>query len=158
HLVRLGVRFVRGAAERLEPPPVDRRRPPHVRPRVRVVLADGTRLAPDYVVAAVDAPAAERITRALPAAGTGGVPAELDGFTPPRPPGTGPLQPGADRPAARRDPFAMAELGRRPWDRFQTLAGIQYYFDTEFQLVRGHVFYSATDWGLSSINQHGLWE
>ena len=34
-----------------------------------------------------------------------------------------------------------------PWDRFQTLAGIQYYFDTEFQLVRGHVYYSGSGVG-----------
>jgi hypothetical protein len=158
HLTQLGVRFVRGAAERLEPPLVDRRLPPHLRPRVRVVLADGTELASDYVVAAVDAPTAERITAALRAVGTGGVAAELDGFTTSQPPAAGPLQPAAERSAARRDPFAMAQLGRQPWDRFQTLAGIQYYFDTEFQLVRGHVFYAGTDWGLSSINQHGLWE
>ena len=42
HLVTLGVRFVRGAADRLEPPAGDRDRPPHLRPRVQVVLADGT--------------------------------------------------------------------------------------------------------------------
>ena len=49
-------------------------------------------------------------------------------------------------------------MGRVPWDRFQTLAGIQYFFDTEFQLLRGHMYYSGTEWGLSSINQSGLWE
>jgi hypothetical protein len=52
----------------------------------------------------------------------------------------------------------MDAMGRVPWDRFQTLAGIQYYFDTEFRLVRGHVYYSGTEWGLTSINQQGLWE
>ncbi len=49
-------------------------------------------------------------------------------------------------------------MGRVPWDRFQTLAGIQYFFDTEFQLLRGHMYYSGTEWGLSSINQSGMWE
>ena len=56
HLVELGVRFVRGAADRLEPPAFDPQQPPHLRPRVQVTLADGTRLAPDYTVVAVDAP------------------------------------------------------------------------------------------------------
>lgn len=58
----------------------------------------------------------------------------------------------------KRDPKHIREVGRRPWDRFQTLAGIQYFFDTEFQLARGHVYYSGSDWALSSINQAGLWE
>ena len=52
----------------------------------------------------------------------------------------------------------MDELGRVPWDRFQTLCGIQYYFDTEFQLLRGHMLYAGTEWALSSINQQGFWE
>ena len=158
HLVALGVRFVRAAADHLEPPPADRFTPPHLRARVVVVLADGTRLAPDYVVAAVDPPAAERLTTALRAAGTGGAVAMLDGFATSVPPPDDPLQPAQARPAARREPYALDEMGRVPWDRFQTLAGIQYYFDTEFQLVRGHVYHSATEWALSSINQHGVWE
>lgn len=58
----------------------------------------------------------------------------------------------------RRTGFGLRQMGRRKWDRFQTLAGIQYFFDTEFQLARGHVYYSGSDWALSSINQAGLWE
>ncbi|OBC11597.1 oxidoreductase [Mycobacterium sp. 852013-50091_SCH5140682] len=158
HLVELGVRFVRACAGHLEPPASDPGQPPHLRPRVQVMLADGTRLAPDYTVVAVDAPAAEQITAALRAAGTGGTVAGLDGFTTSSPPDDGPLQPGHARPQTRRDPYAMDEMGRVPWDRFQTLGGIQYYFDTEFQLLRGHMYYSGTEWALSSINQHGLWE
>ncbi len=84
--------------------------------------------------------------------------AELDGFTTAVPPPDGPLQPDATRSGGRRDPYAMDDMGREPWDRFQTLGGIQYYFDTEFQLLRGHMYYSGTEWALSSINQHGLWE
>ena len=57
---------------RLEPAAFDPQQPPHLRPRVQVTLADGTRLAPDYTVVAVDAPAAERITASLRNAGTGG--------------------------------------------------------------------------------------
>lgn len=158
HLVALGVRFVQHAATRLDPPAVDPTQPPHLRPRAQITLADGTRVAPDYTIVAVDAPAAEYLTGALRAAGTGGTVARLDGFTTLAPPPDGPLQPGTTRPQRRRNPYAMDELGRVPWDRFQTLCGIQYYFDTEFQLLRGHMLYTGTEWGLSSINQHGLWE
>ncbi|TFV58854.1 FAD-dependent oxidoreductase [Mycobacterium sp. PS03-16] len=158
HLVALGVRFVRGSAERLEPAPAHPATPPHRRPRVQVTLADGTRITPDYTVVAVDAPAAEKITTALRAAGAGGTIAGLDGFTTSVPPEAGPLQPADTRSGARRDPYRMDQMGRVPWDRFQTLAGIQYFFDTEFQLLRGHMYYSGSEWALSSINQHGLWE
>jgi uncharacterized protein with NAD-binding domain and iron-sulfur cluster len=158
HLVELGVRFVHGEVACLEPPAFDPQQPPHLRPRVQVTLADGTRLAPDYTVVAVDAPTAERITASLRKAGTGGTVLELDGFTTAVPPPDGPLQPEATRPLERRDPYAMDAMGKVAWDRFQTLGGIQYYFDTEFQLLRGHMYYSGTEWALSSINQHGLWE
>lgn len=158
HLARLGVRFVRAAAISVDPPVVDPGQPPHLRPRARVTLAGGTRVTPDYTVVAVDAPGAERITAAMRATGTGGTVAELDGFTTSAPPPDGPLQPGSTRPGTRRDPYGMDQMGRLPWDRFQTLSGIQYFFDTEFQLLRGHMYYSGTEWALSSINQHGMWE
>jgi FAD dependent oxidoreductase len=158
HLVALGVRFVNGAVERIDPLPADPALPPYLRPRIQITLADGTRLNPDYAVVAVDAPAAERITAPMRAAAAGGTVVELDGFTTSVPPPNGPLEPTTNRAGARRDPYAMDELGRVPWDRFQTLAGIQFYFDTEFQLLRGHVYYSGTEWALSSINQHGMWE
>lgn len=158
HLTELGVRFVRSAADTIDPPVIDPRQPPHLRPRARVTMTDGSQVCPDYTVVAVDAPSAERITAALRAAGTGGTVAELDGFATSAPPPDGPLQPGSTRPRTRRDPYAMEQMGRVPWDRFQTLSGIQYFFDTEFQLLRGHMYYSGTEWALSSINQHGMWE
>jgi hypothetical protein len=158
HLLTLGVRFVRGAAARLEVPPVASAEPAHMQPRLRVILADDTQIAPDYVVVAVDAPAAERISAPLIRAGTGGTVAGLDRFTTSVCPPDGPLQPAATRTAVRRDPYDLCQMGVTKWDRFQTLAGIQFFFDTEFQLVRGHIYYSDTEWGLSSINQHGLWE
>ncbi|RZT14175.1 putative NAD(P)-binding protein [Mycobacterium sp. BK558] len=158
HLVALGVRFVRAGAESLEPPVAAPGRPAHLRPRVRVRLTDGTLLAPDYTVVAMDAPAAEWITTALRDAGTGGTVAGLDGFTTSAPPPHEPLQPQQTRPEARRNPYLVDDVGRVPWDRFQTMTGIQFYFDTEFQLLRGHMYYAGAEWGLSSINQHGLWE
>jgi uncharacterized protein with NAD-binding domain and iron-sulfur cluster len=158
HLVAIGVRFVRNAATRLDPVAFDPTQPPHLRPRVQITLADGTQVTPHYTVVAVDAPAAEYVTTALRAAGTGGTVARLHGFTTTAPPPDGPLQPDATRPKRQRDPYSMDELGRVPWDRFQTLCGIQYYFDTEFQLLRGHMLYAGSEWGLSSINQTGFWE
>lgn len=158
HLSALGVRFVRAAVDRIDALPADPGLPPHRRARVRVTLVDGTRLTPDYTVVAVDAPEAERITASLRAVASGGTVAELDGFTTSVPPVEGPLQPRATRPGGRRNPYSVAEMGAVPWDRFQTLGGIQYFFDTEFQVLRGHMYYTGSEWGLSSINQHGLWE
>ncbi len=159
HLVALGVDFVRNAAMSLDAPAFDPSQPPHLRPRVQITLADGNRVAPDYTIVAVDAPAAEIITGALRAAGnTGGTVAKLEGFTTYAPPPDGPLQPVTTRPQQLRNPYNMDELGRVPWDRFQTLCGIQYYFDTEFQLLRGHMLYAGTEWALSSINQQTFWE
>lgn len=158
HLTSLGVGFVRAGVDRIEPLPSDPGLPPHRRARVQVTLADGTRLRPDYTVVAVDAPEAERITAPLRTAPNGGTVAELDGYTTSVPPSGGPLQPRSQRSGGRRNPYALDEMGRVPWDRFQTLGGIQYFFDTEFQLLRGHMYYSGSEWGLSSINQHGLWE
>ena len=158
HLVELGVRFVHGEAASIEASAFDPLQPPHLRPRAQVTFADGTRVAPDYTVVAVDAPVAERITASMRTAGIGGTVAGLDGFTTLVPPPDGPLQPDSTRPVDRRDPYAMDAMGLKAWDRFQTLGGIQYYFDTEFQLLRGHMYYSGTPWALSSINQHGLWE
>ena len=72
HLVTSGSASSAVTASCLEPPAYDPQQPPHLRPRVQVTLADGTRLAPDYTVVAVDAPAAEEITGALRAAGSWG--------------------------------------------------------------------------------------
>lgn len=158
HLLALGVQFVRAEVTSLEPPRPEGLGPAHLRPRATVLMADGTRLAPDYVVVATDAPTAERITDALRASGTGGTVAGLDGFATTVAPPRGPLEPSATRPTSRRDPYAVAQMGLQPWDRFQTLAGIQFYFDTQFQLARGHMFYTGSDWGLCSINQQNVWE
>ncbi|MEO7327221.1 MAG: FAD-dependent oxidoreductase, partial [Minicystis sp.] len=42
-------------------------------------------------------------------------------------------------------------------DRFQTFTGIQYYFEHDFKLVRGHVYFPDTEWGLSAISQGQFW-
>jgi len=78
----------------------------------------------------------------------------LAGYATTRPPEGGPLQ---GNPHEQRNPLMVNELGVQPWDRFRTISGIQFYFDTEFQVLQGHVYYSNSDWALSSINQTGLW-
>ena len=49
------------------------------------------------------------------------------------------------------------QFGDDPADRFQTFTGIQYYFEQDFRLVRGHVYLPDTDWGLSVISQKQFW-
>lgn len=49
------------------------------------------------------------------------------------------------------------QYGVDPRDRFQTFTGIQYYFAQDFKLVRGHVYFPDTDWGLSSVSQNQFW-
>lgn len=78
----------------------------------------------------------------------------LDGFATSMPPAGGPLQ---GNRGERRNPLVVKELGVEAWDRFRTISGIQFYFDTEFQVLHGHVYYSNSDWALSSINPTGLW-
>ncbi|WP_437979096.1 NAD(P)-binding protein [Sorangium sp. So ce295] len=47
--------------------------------------------------------------------------------------------------------------GESPEDRLQTFTGIQYYFDQDFKLVRGHVYFPDTEWGLSAVSQSQFW-
>lgn len=47
--------------------------------------------------------------------------------------------------------------GETARDRFQTFTGVQFYFDHDFRLVRGHVFFPDTEWGLSAISQEQFW-
>ena len=121
------------------------------------------RIEADYVVVATDAVTAERACAHIRDR-VGGTVSALAGYTSSRPTNDGPSRlPGTPTAPHRdevdaRNPYKIDEVGTRPWDRFQTLSGIQYYFDTEFQLVRGHVYVTGSDWGLSSINQSGMWQ
>lgn len=47
--------------------------------------------------------------------------------------------------------------GDAPGDRLQTFTGIQYYFAQDFKLVRGHVYFPDTEWGLSAVSQSQFW-
>ena len=133
----------------------------------------------DYYVVALDAPYAEKVVETLATtSGVGGTVRGLQGWTTEKPREVPPIPESAKGslpkspvydvglPSEQRVPLAdgnpgaynMQELGVQPWDRYQTLSGLQFYFDTEFQLVHGHVYYTDTPWGLSSINQTGMWE
>ncbi|MFO0628150.1 MAG: NAD(P)-binding protein [Polyangiales bacterium] len=48
-------------------------------------------------------------------------------------------------------------FGRSADDRFQTFTGAQFYFAQDFKLVRGHVYFPDTEWGLSAVSQGQFW-
>ena len=101
----------------------------------------------DYYVIATDAATAERLTQGLEPIG---VIAGLRGFTtriPPRP-----REPGEARP---RKPGVFP--GCEPWDRFQTLTGIQFFFPSSFRLAEGYVYFLDAPWALSAINSQQYW-
>lgn len=100
-----------------------------------------------YVVCALDVVEAERVTRDLPPLG---VPGQLSGYT------TAVSSEPFDRGMPiRRDP--ERELGLYPWDRLQTLSGIQFYYAAKFELVHGHMYFVDAPWALSSINSQQFW-
>ncbi len=160
HLVALGVRFVHTAAIRLDPPALDPKQPPHLRPRAQITFTNGARVTADYTVVAVDAPAAEYLASALHAGGTGGTAAKLAGFTTTAPPPPdGPLQPRDTRPKQWRDPYSMDQLGRvPPGIGSKHCVGSSITSIPSFNLSAATCSTSAANGGLSSVNQSGLWE
>ena len=79
----------------------------------------------------------------------------LDGWATSKPPGEWPPVPSARD--EQRNPMLFEQLGIKPWDRFQPLSGIQFFFDTEFQILRGHIYLSDSKWALSAISQSDFW-
>ena len=161
HLVELGVRFVQRGVDQLHHPGRRVRSRGICVPRVHVQLSDGTRLAADYVVVAVDAPAARRIAPSTARNRTGGTVAGLGSwFTASISPPQGcPMQATATRTAGQHDAYSLdRDRVRVPWDRFQTLAGIQYFFDTEFNCCVVTCTTREQNGAVSSINQSGMWE
>lgn len=63
-----------------------------------------------------------------------------------------------DGPTKSRTPRMPDErYGDTPADRLQTFTGVQYYFAQDFQLVRGHVYFPDSPWGLSAVSQSQFW-
>jgi hypothetical protein len=101
----------------------------------------------DYYVMATDAVSAEQLTRSLPPIG---VVQGLRGFTslvPPNPRGPEPQRPREDGVLP----------GHVPWDRFQTLTGIQFFFPASVRLAEGYLYFLDAPWGLSAINSQQYW-
>ena len=109
-------------------------------------LADSDR---NYFVMAVDAKTAEARTADLPSDLRVGVAREIQGFE--RVVRGSPT--GEEPPQLRPD----EKYGHRPWDRFQTLTGIQFFFRNVTGVFDGHVYYMDAPWALSSINQQLFW-
>ncbi|MFP2929921.1 NAD(P)-binding protein [Pyxidicoccus sp. 3LG] len=101
----------------------------------------------DYYVVATDAQTAEQTTNGLPPIG---VIQGLRSFTsciPPNPRGPEPEQP--------RDWERLP--GYVPWDRFQTLTGIQFFFPSSVRFAEGYLYFLDAPWGLSAINSQQYW-
>ncbi|QSQ22431.1 NAD(P)-binding protein [Pyxidicoccus parkwayensis] len=101
----------------------------------------------DYYLVATDAATAEQVTRDLPLQG---VVEKLRGFTtriPPNPRGPEQAQPR----------MKGVLPGQVPWDRFQTLTGIQFFFPTRARLAEGYLYFLDAPWGLSAINSQQYW-
>lgn len=145
HLVRLGVRFLHGTLEGFEPVDTAAQR---FKPKVKMWSGEMPEMDPDaYYVVAVDVVAAEELTQQL---GHIGVPGALQGYTT-----QVPKNPG-ERGSIQRDP--KREPGKYGWDRLQTLSGIQYFFDTEFNLINGYLYLVDAPWGISAISSHIAWQ
>jgi hypothetical protein len=149
HLRHLGVRFLHGTLEGFRQVgsvhgPSQRFEP--------VVKMDSGESAPQmtsdaYYVVAVDVLAAEVLTQQLPCIG---VPGQLQGYTTRVP--ACPGQPGT----IERDP--REKPGLFGWDRLQTLSGIQYFFDTELNLINGYLYLVDAPWGISAICSPIAWQ
>ncbi len=137
-----GVRFVSGALERLELEKVDGKDVviPWVK-RAGKKAAEpwrGQTHDPHYVLVATDAPTAERVSAGLPRVG---VPEGLAGFT-------------TRFDHRERDPYREPGLG--PSDRFQTLTGLQYFFDQPFAIGDGAYSLDAP-WALTTVSMQRIW-
>lgn len=63
-----------------------------------------------------------------------------------------------DEPVLVSTPRVLGErYGESAEDRLQTCTGVQFYFHNDFRLVRGHVFFPDSEWGLSAISQRQFW-
>lgn len=142
YLGERGVRFVSGSLERLAVETVDGQEvviPWVKRPGAKEAQPWATRTrAPHYVVVATDAPTAEAVSKALPRVG---VPAGLSGYT-------------TSYDGRPRDPYTQPGLGKN--DRFQTLSGVQYFFDQNFA-IGGHGYSLDAPWSLSTLSMQRAW-
>jgi hypothetical protein len=136
-----GVRFVSGALDRLEIERVDGREVvvPWVRAGDRPAAPwQGRTREHQYYVVATDAPSAERASAPLPRVG---VPRGLAGYT-------------TRFDGRERDPYR--EPGLSPSDRFQTLTGVQYFFEQDFA-IGGGAYSLDAPWSLTTVSMQRIW-
>lgn len=153
---RLGVRFVLGELESVELAGGELDLRFHLVTLTGQSREEMARLAAeikaaDYHVIAMDACAAEQVTRGLAQSGAAaGVVRDLAGFTTKirlRPTGD---SEEVDRPEGH--------YGVEDWDRLQVMSGIQYFFTHELKFNNGYVYFSQAPWGLTSINSAQFWQ
>jgi uncharacterized protein with NAD-binding domain and iron-sulfur cluster len=156
YLESLGVRFFHGRLLELGPPSAGERASPRVTPHVAEVSPgglDGYESEADYYVVALDLIGAHRATERVAEWGRNdgvdvGVPGEVQKFA------LELVDPGAAA-SRRRDP--VTETGLVPWDRLQTLTGVQLYFGHRVELSKGYVYFTGSPWALTSIGQSFHW-
>lgn len=113
----------------------------------------------DYYVLATSAHAAHEVTKGIREDSALSL-QRLKGFVHQKPNERAPNdgEPAHGGSGDRKNIYALDEIGVQPWDRFQTLSGIQFFFEVPLQLVRGHIYYNSSPWALSSICQQVHWE
>jgi hypothetical protein len=155
---RLGVEFIRGKLLDIDRSNGNELSGHRISPAVWIPGQESPHQADieaDYYVIAVDPETAETVTNGLRAGnsdvGTIGVVRGLEGFVTrvrSKPPEEGPGMPRS----------LQGKYGLEPWDRFQTMSGIQFFFQKEFKLNDGYVYFNKAAWALTSINSAQFWQ
>jgi uncharacterized protein with NAD-binding domain and iron-sulfur cluster len=108
------------------------------------------RIRAHYIVSALDVAGLARVTRALRRSGEAvGAIEDLDRLV-------------GDGTGEDRDLEDLTAIGRMGpdggvGDRFQTLTGIQLYYQRHVSFANGHIYFAGSPWGLSAISQIQFW-
>jgi hypothetical protein len=102
-----------------------------------------------YIVSALDVVGLARVTRGLRSSPGAGVLGDLHELV------------GDDR-GRDRDLEDITKIGRGGpddglGDRFQTLTGIQLYYQRHVSFANGHIYFASSPWGLSALSQIQFW-
>jgi uncharacterized protein with NAD-binding domain and iron-sulfur cluster len=112
------------------------------------MLRDGL-ISEHYIVSALDLPSLARIAAPLRVRGYAGVFRDLNQLV-------------TDRDNVDRDLEDITAIGHGGEyggleDRFQTLTGIQLYYQHHVSFANGHIYFADSPWGLSAISQVQFW-
>jgi hypothetical protein len=99
-----------------------------------------------YIVSALDLPSLARVTTSLraPKLATAGVISDLNRLV-------------RGRKNTDLDLEDITAIGRGDEERFQTLTGIQLYYQHHVSFANGHIYFADSPWGLSAISQVQFW-